>query len=84
MAEDLGLYVPDSIKEPKINLKDIKNALLKNDLTAVKKYMMNASQKLTADFIALARQNFALLSVAMLTYIQSTFKVSLEEINLNE
>lgn len=84
MAEDLGLYVPDSIKEPKINLRDLKNALLKNDLAAVKKYMMNASQKLSADFVALARQNFEQLSVAMVTYIQSTFKVSLEEINLNE
>lgn len=84
MAEDLGLYVPDSIKEPKINLRDLKNALLKNDLAAVKKFMMNASQKLIADFVTLARQNFSLLSVAMVTYIQSTFKVSLEEINLNE
>lgn len=84
MAEDLGLYVPDSIKEPKINLKDLKNALLKNDLPAVKKNMMNASQKIVADFISLARQNFAQLSVAMVTYIQSTYKVSLEEIKLNE
>jgi len=84
MAEDLGLYVPDSIKEPKINLKELKNALLKNDLVTVKKLMMNASKKLIADFVALARQNLSQLSVAMQTYVESTYKVSLQTINLNE
>jgi hypothetical protein len=84
MAEDLGLYVPDSIKEPKINLKELKNALLKNDLATIKRLMMNASKKLVADFIVLARQNHSMLSIAMVTFIESTYKVSLETITLNE
>ena len=84
MAEDLGLYVPDSIKEPKVNLKDLKNALLKNNLTEVKKLMMNATKKLIADFTTLARRHFQELSVAMVSYIEATYKVSLKPINLDE
>ncbi len=84
MAEDEGLYVPDSIKEPVIDLKELKKYLIKDNLAEVQKMMRNASRKLILDFVLIAKQNLNRLSMSMVQYIEKTYRVSLDTISLNE
>ena len=46
MAEDAGIYVPDSIKEPKTTLKELKNLVLTNDVKSIEQKMFNADKKI--------------------------------------
>jgi hypothetical protein len=83
MAEDLGYYVPDSIKEPKITLKELKNLLKKGDVKEMEKTLLNASSKIIGDFITLAKKMYSELNVSVVQYIEKKYQVSLEPINLD-
>lgn len=84
MAEDMGYYVPDSIKEPKISLKDLRQVILKGDAKELSKLMMNASRKNIDDLLSVAKRYYASLSTGMVQYIEKTYKASLAPISLNE
>jgi hypothetical protein len=83
MAEDLGYHVPDSIKEPKISLKDLKALLKKGDVKEMEKTLINASSKVIGDLVTLAKKMYSDLSVNTVQYIEKKYKVSLEPINLD-
>lgn len=84
LAESLGIYVPDSIKEPKVELKDMRIVLFKNDLAGIKTVMMNASKKTVGDFISEARRLLGKLNMETVGYIEKTYGVRLAPVDLNE
>ena len=57
MAEDAGLYVPDSIKEPKVTLKDLKKLVLANDIKTLEQKMFNANNDLKNYLIEIVKKN---------------------------
>jgi hypothetical protein len=83
-SEGYGLYVPDSIKSPKIMIKDMRQTLARNDIDAIKKLMIGASKQNIADFVSEARKLINKLTVSTVSYIERTYKVSLAEIKINE
>lgn len=84
MAEDAGIYVPDSIKEPKTTLKELKNLVLTNDVKSIEQKMFNADKKLIGDLVEIARKNIDRISVATADFIEKKYNVVLKPINLNE
>lgn len=84
MAEEEGIYVPDSIKEPKILSKDLKNLLIKNDVQAIEKLMFNASKNNISNLIDQAKKNLDKLNLSTIEYIEKNYKVSLRPIKLDE
>lgn len=84
MAEEAGLYVPDSIKEPKILIKDIKEILLKNNLPELKKLMLNASKKTIQNLINESKKILPKLNTEIVNYIENAYKISLSPIQLDE
>lgn len=82
MAEEMGHYVPDSIKNPKISVKDMKKALRSGDVKALDNVMLNASAKNIKDLIALAKSMHSRLNVNMVQHIENTYNVSLAPVDL--
>lgn len=83
-AEDLGYYVPDSIKEPKVTLKEMKTALRSGDVKAVEKLVLNISGKSKTDLIALARVMYNNLNQSVIGYLEKKLRVQLNPVNLSE
>ena len=83
MAEEKGLYVPDSIKEPKVTSKELQKIISKNDLTELKRVMVGASKTKIADMVALARKVLPKLNYETIQYIENTYKVTLKTVDLN-
>jgi len=84
MAEDAGLYVPDSIKEPKVTLKELKILVLNNDIKSIEQKMFNANKNLIGDLVEIARKNIDRINVATVNFIEKKYNVTLKPINLNE
>lgn len=84
MAEDLGYYVPDSIKEPKVTLKDIAKALRSGEVVALDKVTAFMSNKTRQDIIATAQKMFGVLNQNTIQYLEKKLKVALAPINLSE
>ena len=57
MAEDLGYYVPDSIKEPKVTLKEIAHALRSGEKEKLNAITSNLTNKVRQDIITTAQKN---------------------------
>lgn len=83
MAEELGYLVPDSIKEPKITLKEIRNIFKKSDVKELEKALLNANKKTIEDFISVAKNMYGSLNMSVIKFIEDKYKVSLAPVNLN-
>jgi hypothetical protein len=83
MAEELGYYIPDSIKNPKMTIKEIRNLLKKADESEIEKALLNATKKTIEDFIAVAKKMYTSLNISTVKYIEKKYKISLAPIDLN-
>lgn len=83
-AEELGYYVPDSIKEPVITLKEMKTILRSGNINEVEKLLLNISGKNKVDFISMARSMYGDLKLDMVDFLESKLRVQLKPINLSE
>lgn len=83
MAEDEGYYVPDSIKEPKIDIKDIRKALKSNDLKSLETFMVNMTTKTRDDIIDAAKAMYNRLNNDTITLLQEQLRTSLKPIDLD-
>ena len=83
MAEEAGYYVPDSIKEPKIAIKDIRKALKENDVKALEAFMRNMSTKTRDDIIDAAKAMYNRLNNDTISLLEKELKASLRPISLD-
>lgn len=83
MADDLGIYVPDSIKEPQVTLKDIAKALRSGEKADLDKLTQGMTKKVRGDIIATAQKMFPSLQQGVVSYLEKKLGVSLEPINLS-
>lgn len=83
MAEEAGYYVPDSIKEPKVAIKDIRKALKANDLTALEGFMRNMTTKVRDDIVDAARSLFNRLNNDTITLLEKELRTTLNPIDLD-
>lgn len=84
MAEDLGYYVPDSIKEPKVTLKEIAHALRSGEKEQLNAITSNLTNKVRQDIITTAQKMYSILNQGTIDFIQSKLKVSLKPVDLSE
>lgn len=84
MAEDLGYYVPDSIREPKVTIKEIAKALRSSDLEFLKKITTNAGNKIRNDLISTAQTMYSNLNQSVIQFLEKQLKVSLKPVDLSE
>ena len=83
MAEEMGHYVPDSIKEPKISVKDIKKALRAGDRKGIERILLNATTKVRNDVITAARGMYGKLNQETVSFLENKLRVSLTVIDTN-
>ena len=83
MAEEEGLYVPDSIKEPKLTSKEMKQLLLEGNVDKIKQKMINATPNKIGDLISIARKLIKRLNYSVIQFLEKEYKVSLETVDLN-
>ena len=84
MAEDLGYYVPDSIKEPKVTLKEIAHALRSGEKEQLNAITSNLTNKVRQDIIATAQKMYSVLNHGTIDFIESKLKASLKPVDLSE
>lgn len=84
MAEEKGYYVPDSIREPKITIKEIANILRRGDEKELRNLTLNMSSKVRGDILTTARKMYSRLNVSTVRILEERLKVSLEPVNLND
>ena len=82
-AEDLGYYVPESVKNPKVTHKEIRALLRAGDVNKMKTILLNATKKTEQDFIDIAKQLYSNLSMNVVHFLEKEYKVSLKPIDLN-
>jgi hypothetical protein len=82
MAEEMGHYVPDSISEPKVNLKDMRRALKKSDIQELKRIMPLLSKQHKMDLILTAKGMYNSLNMEVIGLVEKTLGVSLKTISL--
>jgi len=82
MAEEMGHYVPDSIKEPKITLKGIKKALKTSDIQELKRILPTLNSKTKIDLITMGQNLYEGLNMEVVTLVERELGVSLKTIDL--
>ena len=83
MAEDLGYYVPDSIRQPKVTIKEIAKALRSSDLEPLKAIFKKMSSKLRSDIISTAQTMYSNLNQSVIEFLERELKVSLKPVDLS-
>ena len=83
-AEELGYYVPDSIKEPVVTLKEMKAVLRGGNVKEVEKILLNINGKNKIDFISMARAMYGDLKSDMVDFLEKKLRVQLKPVNLSE
>jgi len=83
-AEELGYYVPDSIKEPKVTLKEMKTALRSGDVKIVEKLVNGITGKNKTDLISLSRTMYSNLNQSVIEYLEKKLRVQLKPVDLSE
>lgn len=84
MADEAGIYVPDSIKDPKVTLKDIAKALRSGDQAELDKLTKNLNRKTRNDIIVTAQKMYDNLQQGVISYLEKKLAVSLKPIDLSE
>jgi hypothetical protein len=83
VAEEMGYYVPDSIKEPQVNIKDIRKALIDDNRKVLEKFFLNMSTKTRADMLSIARSLYSKLNTGSIEYLEGKLGVSLKPVDLS-
>jgi hypothetical protein len=83
VAEEMGYYVPDSIKEPRVDIKDIRKALLNDDRRALDSYIMNMTTKTRNDILSVARKLYDKLNTGTIEFLEKRLAVSLKTADLS-
>lgn len=84
MAEELGYYVPDSIREPKVTIKEMAKALRGSDMEFLKKITTNVSNKVKSDLTSTAQTMYSNLNQSVIQFLEKQLKVSLKPVDLSE
>lgn len=84
VAEEMGHYVPDSIKEPQFEIKDIRKALLDDNRKALDRITQNMSSKTKADLLSLSRKYYKKLNAGTIEYLEKKLAVSIKPIDLSD
>ncbi len=84
LAEGMGYYVPDSIKEPKVTLQEIKKILLGDNLKALERITKQMSTKTRSDLISLGQKYYGKLNAGTISYLEQALGSSLKPIDLGE
>lgn len=84
MAEDMGYYVPDSIKSPKVSIKEIAKAIRSGEKQALENITKNLSTKVKSDIAATAQKMYDNLNINTIKFLEDKLKVSLKPVNLSE
>ena len=83
MAEGMGHYVPDSIKAPKITLRELRKIVKANNLGEIKRLFPGFSKKDKHDLVAMGKQLYNKLNMSVIQYIEKELKVSLQTVDLS-
>jgi len=83
MAEEAGYYVPDSIKDPKIAIKDIRKMLKDNDVDKLKTITLNISRKVRNDLITTAKSMHDRLNNQTIKFLEKELNISLQAVDLD-
>ena len=83
MADNLGIYVPDSIKEPQVTLKDIAKALRNGEIADLDKLTQGMTKKVRGDIIATAQKMYPSLQQGTISYLEKKLGISLKPVNLS-
>ena len=84
MAEDRGYYVPDSIKEPHVSLKEIASILREGNEKHVKELIGKLNTKLAKDVATAARNLYPQLNQLTIKLLEDALQVSLAPVDLSE
>ncbi len=84
MADEAGIYVPDSIKDPKVTLKDIAKALRSGEQVELDKLTKNLNRKTRNDIIVTAQKMYNNLQQGVISHLEKKLGVSLKPIDLSE
>jgi len=83
VAEEMGYFVPDSIKEPKVDIKDIRKALLADNRKALEQFTLNMSTKTRGDILSISRNLYSKLNTGTIEYLEGKLGVSLKPVDLS-
>lgn len=84
MAEDFGYYIPNSIKEPQVTLKDIAKVLRSGEISELEKITSRLNTKLRNDLIASAQKMYSILNTNTISYLEKKLNISLKPVDLSE
>lgn len=84
MAEEKGFYVPDSIKEPQVSLKEIADILREGDEKKVTGLVANLNSKLANDIASAGRDLYPRLNQLTINILEKALKTSLASVDLSE
>ena len=83
MAEEMGYYVPDSIKEPKVTLKEMQKALKNSDIKELERITNVITPKIKRDLTQTAQKMYDSLNMNVITFLEEKLKTSLKPIKLD-
>jgi len=84
MAEELGQYVPDSIKEPQVTKKEIKKIVRSNDVKAIELLFMRLNSTTRQTLLAVARDYYSSLTAGTIDAIEKNLGAPLQIVNLED
>lgn len=84
MAEEKGYYVPDSIKEPQVSIKEIADILREGNEAKVKKLVESLNSKLVNDITSAGRDLYPRLNQITISILEDALKTSLAPVDLGE
>ena len=83
MAEEMGYYVPDPIKEPKVTLKEMRKALKDSDVKELERITNMLTPKIKRDLTETAQKMYDQLNMNVISFLESKLQVSLKSIRLD-
>jgi hypothetical protein len=83
VAEEMGFYVPDSIKNPMVDLKELRKLLLNDDRKGLERITLNMSSKVRNDILSLSRKLYDKLNTGTIEYLEKKLGVSIKNVDLS-
>ena len=83
MAEEMGYYVPDSIKEPKVTLKEMQKALKDADMKELERITNVLTPKIKRDLIQTGQKMYDSLNMNVISFLEKKLQTSLKSISLD-
>lgn len=84
MAEDAGIYVPDSIKDPRLTLKEIAKILRGGRKEELEKLTQGLTRKTRNDIVVTAQKMYDSLQQGTVGFLEKALGLSLKPIDLSE